>query len=256
MEQANEVAPPGWGADSLSQFLELAQQNTWATFVQLQDEYAHLRKIDSIFRILSGSTFNESDCLEVLFLQRACMAYLGAVRLVMAVELAEAYMVLRGCLESSLYGFYVHKNPESGKRWLSRHESQKSLIDVKKEFQFGKLRSFLEKTDQPTSQAVEKLYNRTIDYGAHPNERAFTSNLELTRQDGAVQFDQVSPSNNPVPLKACLKSTAEIGLCSLLIFKLIFTTRFELLDLPNQLERLKHELIKPRRSSVILNAKR
>ena len=55
---------------------------------------------------------NSSDFFPTLCLLRAHAAYFAAVRLSISGQVAEAYMVIRKCIENALYGFYLSKNPD------------------------------------------------------------------------------------------------------------------------------------------------
>src|SRR4029078_1125079 len=106
MEDKDPRAPIGWGDDKVTQFLEVAQQNSFATFVNLRVFFGHLIDVDSLFRQAIEHFGRHTDWLAGVFILRTHSAFLGAVRLGVSGQLPEAYMVLRSCLESALYSLH------------------------------------------------------------------------------------------------------------------------------------------------------
>jgi hypothetical protein len=231
--------PEGWGVDPLSAFIEAARQNTFAAFANLQGLYAWLRDIDRLF-VKAGENLHglqgNADLLPAAFLLLAHSSYRGACRLVLSGQLPEAYMVLRGCLEDSLYGLFLHAYPEKAETWLRRSDDEASKKKVKAEFQIGPILTLLDSKDAVTGKAVRGLYEQTIDFGAHPNEFAFTSNARAEKVEGGTRFELASLTGNSTALRVSLKTTAQVGVGALRVFKLIFRERFDLLEISPALE--------------------
>ena len=231
--------PPGWGDDKLSEFLETAHHNTFATFVKTKRIFIHLRDIDRVFRIAIDNLHNSPDWFIIFFFLRSHAAYLGAVRLAVAGQLPEAYMLLRGSIENALYGLYIYKNPKTKEVWLRRHESDASKKKAKSEFQIGPMLSLSESLDKKTGLIVRELYERTIDYGGHPNERAILSNLKQTKGSDVIQFDSIYLGGDSPAFRLCLKTCAQTAIACLLVFYNVFRTRFDLLGIPGEIDKLK-----------------
>ena len=236
--------PPLWGRDRLSDFIDRARQNAFATYANLRDSWALLEKVNEAFWNFNENLLNLSpdNAFVAFFSLKAHSSYLGAIRLSTSGQLPECYMVLRGCLESSLYGFYLHKNPESGATWLKRHEDETSKRKVRREFRLDQMLALLASSDASTGEIASDLYEFTIDYGAHPNERALTSNLLITETDTARRFELQYLSGHSPELDLCLKTNAQVGVCSLLIFRLIYRERFDILGISEELQALRREL--------------
>lgn len=231
--------PPGWGHDSLSRFIEMARRNKFATFVQARPIWNCLNEIDSLFRLAIDAMNNSRAWFAGFLLLRSHASYLGGVRLSVSGQLTESYMVLRGCLESALYGLFIHENPGLRQLWLSRHESAEAKNRVKAEFRIGPMFDLLDARDIATGGPARELYERTIDYGAHPNELALLTALRLTDERETVRFDLNYLSDNSTPaLALCLKTTAQVGVCALRMFRLVIPERFDLLSISDALARL------------------
>lgn len=229
--------PPGWGRDTLSEFIEMARRNAFATFVQGRPIWERLTRIDSLFRRAVDAMNNSRAWFAGFFLLRSHASYLGGVRLSVSGQLPEAYMVFRGCLENALYGLLVHEHPDLRSVWLRRHEDEASKQRVRDEFKIGRMLDLLETKDATTCGVVRSLYDRTIDYGAHPNEMALTSVLRQTENPDSVRFDVNYLSDaSTLALPLCLKTNAQVGVCSLRIFRLVIPERFTILGLADDLD--------------------
>lgn len=222
----------------MSEFIDTANWNTYATFANLREVWAVLVRIDGTFRRAIDAMENSRAWFAGFFLLGAHASYLGALRLSASTQLPEAYMVLRGCLESSLYGLFLHGRPDLQETWLGRHESDEATEQVRREFRIGSMLDLLEARDTVTGRAAQELYDRTIDFGAHPNERALMQNLRMTRNEEAVRFERNYLVGDSTALRLCLKTNAQVGVCSLRIFRLVMPERFDLLGLSDDIVRL------------------
>lgn len=229
--------PPGWSHDRLSEFIEISRNNTFATFVRARPTWDRLSAIDSIFRRAIDALTNSHAWFAGFFLLRSHASYLGGVRLSTSGQLAEAYMVLRGCLENALYGLFLHETPELRQVWLNRHEDEGSRRRVREEFRITRMLDLLEAKDATTSGAARSLYDRTIDYGAHPNEMALLTVLRQTENPDHVRFDVNYISDDSTPaLALCLRTNAQVGVCNLRIFRLVIPERFTILGISDSLD--------------------
>ena len=234
--------PPDWGKDSLSEFIETSHHNTIATFANLPNQYKILKDIHDVYKYITDNLINSPEWFASFFLLKSHSAYLGGVRLAISGQCAETYMVLRGCIEASIYGLYLSRNMESQETWLNRHNNEESIRRVKNEFKIVKLLGFLESVDPIMHKTAVKLYDLTIDYGAHPNELALTTLLRKTEESGMVKFDLNYLSGDCLPFRLALKIAAEVGLCSLYIFKNVYRERFSILGIDERLDMLKARL--------------
>jgi dsDNA-binding SOS-regulon protein len=154
----------------------------------------------------------------------------------------EAYALLRLVLENTLYGYYFSKKPASREIWLNRHESEELKRKVREEFKIRNLLNVLKDSDPDLGKAIEILYERVIDYGAHPNERALTHNLKLTSDEEKHEFLVIYLSNDSDSLRLALRTAAQTGTGTLAAFRLIYKERFDLLGLTDILKQLRKVL--------------
>jgi len=232
--------PHGWGDDTLADFIDTARRNVLASFVRLQPSYRRLSDVDKGFRLIGENLLNPPDWFICLFLLRTHSSYLGGAHLALAGQLPECYMLLRGSLESAVYAFYFHHNPRSHERWLRRHDSPQTKKIVRDEFQIAALLRLLIKHDEKLGTIASTLYERTIDFGGHPNERAVTQMLKLTKKERRIDVNYLTGHTSGMDL--ALKSVAQVGVCGLKIFRYAFPERYDLLGLTDRLRQLEADL--------------
>lgn len=228
--------PPEWGKDRITKFLEDTRGNSFATFVKDKPFFKCLVDIENLFHSAIDCMENSEHWFPLLFFLKAHSAFLAAIRLGIATQTPEAFMVLRGVVENSLYGLYIYKNPKLAPIWLSRHKDKKSMEEVKEKFKIGFMLQALEITDPALEKAARELYDRTIDYGAHPNERSLSLALKRTNLKDGFKLDLRYLTDDALAIEFCLKSTAQIGVLSLKILQLIISERFKIAELDIKLE--------------------
>lgn len=238
----NAPTPPSWGKDSLSEFIDTARHNSFATFVNCSAQYGELTAIDGVYRFAIENLINTPEWFAAFFLLKSHSAYLCGATLSIGGQCGEAYMVLRGCIEAALYGLYLSRHKDSRETWLQRHNDESSLKRVKSAFKIVKLFEELKVVDLAAYESAKTLYGRTIDYGAHPNEAALTSLLNKTDDGRGIKFNLSYLSGNTPAFHLALKTTAQVGVCALLIFKNVYNERFAILGIDRRLDSLKKGL--------------
>jgi hypothetical protein len=175
----------------------------------------------------------------VFFLIRAHSSFRAALRLCLSGQIPETFMVLRGCLESALYGLYVAGNTDRQEIWLRRHDSEASRRRVQNEFAIRNVLNHLQGIDTKTHEIAKSLYDRTIDYGGHPNERAISTQIKTESTESRVDFTAEYFLCGGLPQKASLKSVAQVSICSLDIFYNVFRDRYRILGIDLRLDQIR-----------------
>ncbi len=235
--------PEGWGEDTLSAFIELANRNTFGAFVHYKDWFTRLQEIDVTFNKFSENMLNIPVFYEPFLFVRSHSSYRAAIRLATSGQMPEAFSLHRGCLEYALYGFYLNEFPADIKTWVERDDSEAGKKKARKELTFGKMLSELDKSSVATGKATRHLYELTIDAGAHPNRKTITLAMKREETDEHVYFDLSQLNTDPMMFIMALKTSAQIGICSLKIFKLVFPERFDLLGISDEIERLSQKKV-------------
>lgn len=234
--------PPTWGDDQLAAFTDLASDNVLGTYAQLCPEYENVLQVDSAYVRFLDTLLNPDDPVAPLFVLQAHASYRAAAGLAMSCQSSPAFMVMRGCLESSLYGLYFNRHPETFDVWLRRHDDEEARRRVKNEFTVRRLKDCLEQADPATSTVVAQLYEKTMDFGGHPNLASLATAFRTSRGEGRRQFGIIYLTVEPLMIRGTMKSVAQTGVCSLLIFRNIFPERFDLLGITDTLRDLRGRL--------------
>ena len=239
---AHARRPPEWGDDKLASFLDMASDNVLGTYVQAREHYTKVLQVDSAYVTFCDNLLNPSDPIAPFFILQAHASYRAAAGLAMSCQSPQAFMVMRGCLESSLYGLYFHRNPDTFDVWLRRHDDDAARRDVKNEFKVSRLKACLEEIDPSTNSVLAQLYEKMIDFGAHPNVASLATAFRSSRSEGRRQFKVLYLTAAPEMIHGTMKSVAQTGVCSLLIFRNIFPERFDLLGITESLKELRSGL--------------
>jgi hypothetical protein len=130
---------------------------------------------------------------------------------------------------------YLARNPASREVWLRRHDDDESKRRVGQEFRISALLQHAATIDPAEGAVAQTLYERTIDYGAHPNEMALMQTLNLDRKPTEVRFTVSYLQGLGLPMQLSLKSAAQIGVCTLALFRLLLPERFAILGIEHDL---------------------
>jgi hypothetical protein len=197
--QKSYKLPRAWGDDSLTSFIQTSYQNIMATFVHKREVFNLLLKIDGVFKCVCANLDDIEYPRLAAFISRSHSAFLASCRMSMSGQSTESFPQLRSGLEYSLYALHIYDNTDLMDIWLRRHESKKSLNEVRKQFSHAKVMKSLCAHDQAICEKVSELYERTIDFGGHPNQRAISSSTTMHRdgngkQNSPIRGNQKGPT--------------------------------------------------------------
>ena len=226
---------PGWGQDELSKFLDFTRHNQFATFHNKKVRYGELSTIDTSFYRVATNIINPENTISPVLFYRCHSAFRAACATAMSGQVAETFVLLRSCLEYAAYGFAIFKDPNLTMVWLNRHEDEKAKKASVQDFQIKKIREMIDEVDRGLTPVFQKLYDRTIDFGAHPNERAASSNMAITEGGDRTYIVQQYAQGDSLQLEHGLKSTAQVGVCCLLLFQHAYQAKFLILGVRDTL---------------------
>ena len=159
-QMTTQPMPPGWGDDSLSDYLKAYRTNQFATFANKRQAMQDLIRIDALYEQFLKGAINPRPFYPLQFTLRAHSAYRAGVGAVMAGQLYESQALLRLCLEHAAYGFYIGEDKERMECWLRRGDSDANRKAVRKEFRNDKIRAHIEARSPVLSGHFEHLYSQ------------------------------------------------------------------------------------------------
>jgi hypothetical protein len=238
MNNLEKQRPAGWQDASLFSFVEDSWSNALATFNAMPEQVERLKMIDNMFtRFSRDGLTNPSNYFAALLFIRAHTAFRVAAGLALATPI-ESYSVIRSSLEYAGYALLCHKEPDMAEVWIRRDEGVESLARVRREFTQAKVRDAIKSFDHRVAERYQYLYKETISWGAHPNEKALTTSLKIVDDPvGKVKTLQIImlPHGGNIH-KLALRRCAQVGLCVLEIFALIYRERFQLLGIEDMFQ--------------------
>jgi len=93
--------------------------------------------------------------------------------------------------------------------------------------------------DDPLCQKAQQLYEKTIEFGGHPNPASVALAIKMSKNPEGAQFKLNYISADTGTIAGTMKTTAQAGILVLLIFQHVFQKRYEALGIPAMLPQLK-----------------
>lgn len=223
--------PPGWGNDKLTEFLDHARRNQWATFHIKKPAVRKLIAIDEQFAKVSKDWRNPSNQITAQLFLRCHAAFRAAAGLGMSGYAVETYVQCRAMLECAAYAAHIHRNPSLGLVWLNRHDSDATMKASRKAFRYEDVLGSIIAANKHAGERFNYLYQWTIDSGAHPNERSVSANLQTIEKADRLTVKAVLLHSDNIYLDAALMTVARCGMISLEMLQVIYNAKFELLGI-------------------------
>jgi hypothetical protein len=117
-------------------------------------------------------------------------------------------------------------------RRRSRRLCESAIADIVATF-----RKMSTKPDQ-----VHTIYERCIDFGGHPNERALTQMLTVDKGAEGVRFEVRYLTARSDAIAVALKTASQSGVFALRVFQHVLKERFALLGVSQRLDNLQRGL--------------
>lgn len=239
---ANTTPPPGWGDDELTKYFDAARSNQWATFWNKRPIVRKLIAIDAQFLTISKDWLNPQSEIAAFLLLRCHAAFRAASGLATAGQVAETYLLCRAMLEYAAYAVHVYRDAPLGMVWLNRHKDAASMEAQKNAFSHRKVLASVTAANLHAGKRFEDLYQRTIDFGGHPNERSVTGNMKMVDEPGKRTMLSIMQHGGGVQLDHALKCVAQCGMVSLEMLQVVFNARFEILGINAAMLELRKDL--------------
>jgi hypothetical protein len=122
---------------------------------------------------------------------------------------------------------------------MGRHVGAAQMKAQKQAFAVASVREAIGRHDAKLATIFDDLYQRTIDFGGHPNPHGSFSAMVLDERGPETGLTAVALSNDATIIAHALKSTAQVGVTALHVLQHVFKAKFELLGIRQDLDALK-----------------
>jgi hypothetical protein len=230
--------PKGWGDDSLTLFFENARQNQFATYAN-KAAAKDLILVERILRSLVADAVDPTPYFPFQFMLRGHAILLAAAATALAGQNYESSALQRASLECAAYGVFIGDSDARAKLWLSRHDSKQAHDNVRNAFGFAKVHRDVAAKDAELGRTLQLLYDTSIDFGAHPNERAFSTNMAVrSGPDGSELLDTIYLHEDGPQLDFALKGTIQQGIWNVIAFRLLYPGIYAAKNVANDVQGL------------------
>jgi hypothetical protein len=156
---------------------------------------------------------------------RAFSAYRASVMVSMCLP-TDGFALQRSCLENAGYARLIADDSTLSESWIRRDDNEETKKLIRRKFTQTAIRDSIGAKDPKLSEIYQALYERSIDFGAHPNEKAVTSSLvKGSLMTKTIQFKLLT--GDGVALDNSLRSAAQAGICALKVFGTVFKAQFD-----------------------------
>ena len=213
----------------MTEYFERLWSNTVATFAR-KDESHRLCRIDDLMfdisRGWSGGSPTAQSIVPLLMYFRAHSAFRAACAIRMGGATVEGMAVLRQCLEFAGYAALVHKNPSLANIWWDRDQTEDDEKMARRTFTHGAVQAAVANADAAIASAYNVLYDRVIQFGAHPNEKSISGSMKLDIDDAQTLLQQIYLQGDGHQLDHWIHTANQVGICALKIFEKVHAKRF------------------------------
>jgi hypothetical protein len=221
--------PEGWGAPRLTWYLENLWANSVATFANMTEAH-RLCLIDDVMVEIAtgwkGGSPNPQTIVPLMMFFRSHSAFRAAAALGMGGATVEGLAILRLSLEFCGYAALIAQEPALANVWWDRDVGAEEQKLARRSFQHGLIVAAIEKYDAKLAEIYDDLYDRVIQFGAHPNEKSITANLKLEVRPEQTRLDQVYLQADGGALDHWLRTANQVGIALLKVFGHVHPARY------------------------------
>lgn len=219
----------GWGTDGLTSYIQAAHENALKCFCDPRTRAGvqRLTLVDSLFGAVLAVHVNVmSSDIAAAMLLNAAAAFKATAQLAMETKKNECYVMMRNCVEYTLYAIHMHGNPNRVKIWSERDIDDAHKKLVTKNFSPTNMFSELKEINQPLGIRLDQFYSLSISSGAHPNHAGLVDRyVDWDKPTGGIEAKVLMMGNGEI-VPALLADVAGCGLTVLECLKIIYPERF------------------------------
>lgn len=224
--------------DNLIAFFELVGANQKANIGRFPAQYELIRRVNICLSAAGQKLINPKPLMCAVLFLRCQYAYKAAAGMALSGQSVEAFVMLRSSLEYAGYALAIFNDASLEVVFSNRHITSADMQAQKRAFRISEIKKVIEAFDPKLADLFQIFYDRSIDFGGHPNPHATFSAMEMPSENSVVALAMVT---DPHIIQHTLKSVAQVGLTALYIFQHIFKAKFELLGVRAEMDKLRLE---------------
>lgn len=227
-----------------SSYLQRAARNERANALNLPGVFALLEQLEAALAAAVTAAQRQDDGARLaprFLLGRGYACCLAAARLALSGQVIEGFMPLRGAIEASWYALHMSADPAPLNRveiWMGRHNDDASKERCKREFTIKNVHQTHLGRDAEVAAIFHRLYEATIDLGAHPNPRSILGVLTETETPDGSQYNMAILTTDQRIIVSTLERVVDVGIGVLKTFQLVFPQEFAAAGLAATIDRL------------------
>lgn len=229
-----ELELTNWSKAALFKLLTNAHSNSLKSLINLEGHLKLAKDVVDAFEKTQKKLAysNEHELNIAALFSRAYGSFLASIGLASSGQLAESWAVSRACIENALYAFYMHDDVGLFQIWSEREKSKQDKTECRKYFQHSKVIGKLKAKHSKLANRANKLYQKCIDYGAHPTQWSVATNSEILKQQGRQVAKILLLNCEDSYMRTCLLLGIDAGLCALSIFNMVYPDEFKGANIP------------------------
>jgi hypothetical protein len=226
---------------SLDRFLETVRRNQQSNRKRFPERYRIIQRVGDCFWAAGEHLADAKPIFTGPMFIRSHYAYKAAAGMTLAGQFSESFVMMRSCLEYAGYALLIFIDPHLEEVFLNRHVDNASKKTQRGKFEIPNVIRKIAGFYQRLSDIFKDMYDRSIDFGAHPNPNGMLGAMNIIK-DSDEQMTGMSTVALAEDLKVtefAIHKVAQVGLTSLCIFQHMFTEKFEMLGIRAELDALK-----------------
>jgi hypothetical protein len=224
---------------SLQEFFDTLRSAQQANRAKFPVWYDIIERIDRCFVRAGKNLVKLQFPMTGAFLLRCQYAFKTAAGMAFAGQVVETFVMQRSVLEYAGYCLVICKTPSLEGVFLGRHTSTEAMTAQKEAFKIRPVKLAVRRCDTTLADHFDKDYERSINFGGHPNPHAALSAMVPDEREGLNSLTVLAISNEPKIVVHALKCTAQVGLTALCVLQHVFKEKFELLGIRQEIDALK-----------------
>lgn len=200
--------------DKLSSYLNVTLENHVNHAKKEPDLMWMTHEMDRFFHQEVFIQKYDANAVTIVLATNSYMLLSNAVSQALSGHQVAVLPVARTALESACYAYLTSSDNKMCEIWLNRDKSKTARDNCRKAFTIGATEAKLKHISPDMADYLKKLYELSIEYGAHPNIKAISRHLHLgdSADDNYRHFSHTGVyGENSNPVNGALLLCVDVG---------------------------------------------